>query len=261
MKKINLLLIVLLTTSLFAQKELTAKEIFEKSIESTRLTGSEGISIMKIFDERGRKRVRRLYQITKLTDNGNTEKKLIRFLAPADVKGTGFLTYDYRVEDDDKWLYMPALRKTRRIISSENAKSFMGSEFSYADMTPPAVDEFSFKILSEEKIENIICYKIEMIPNDDEIADENGFSKKITFIGKDDYVPRKSVYYDLDGEIEKEFLVKDLVELDKENKKFRLTHIEMHNLQNKRKSILTVDKLKLLKNVKDFHFTTRNLEK
>ena len=68
----------------------------------------------------------------------------MRFLSPPDVKGTGLLIFDYEENDDDMWLFMPSLRKTRRIVSSEKAKSFMGSEFSYADITPPALNDFIF---------------------------------------------------------------------------------------------------------------------
>ncbi len=77
---------------------------------------------MIIIDKKGRERVRDTAQITKLYNKGETEKKLIRFLSPADVKGTGFLTFDYEDKDDDMWLYMPALRKVRRIVSSEKIK-------------------------------------------------------------------------------------------------------------------------------------------
>ena len=128
MKSLTVILTILFTfSSLTAQESLTAKQIADKSFNATKLAGSEAVSTMTIIDSKGRERVRKIAQVTKLYQNGDTEKKLIRFLSPADVKGTGLLTYDYNDKDDDMWLYMPALRKTRRIISSEKAKSFMGS--------------------------------------------------------------------------------------------------------------------------------------
>jgi hypothetical protein len=177
------------------------------------------------------------------------------------VKGTGFLTFDYRENDDDKWLYMPALRKTRRIVSSENVKSFMGSEFSYADMTTPTVEDFTYNILGEEEINSVLCWKIEITPKDDDIADENGFSKKISYIEKQDYVIRKVVYLDLDEELHKEFTVYEIKELDTQNRKYRLMHIEMENKQNGRKSIMKVEKIHFKPNVKDEYFTIRYLER
>ena len=143
---------------------------------------------MRIIDAKGRERVRKIKMVTKLFDNGDTEKKLIRFMAPADVKGTGLLTYDYKEKDDDLWLYMPAVRKTRRIVSTEKAKNFMGSEFTYSDMTPPSLDDFNFNDLGEEEINGTLCYKIEWIPKNEEIAEENGYSRRITYLGKNNFV-------------------------------------------------------------------------
>jgi len=244
-----------------AQSLLTGRQIHEKSIAATRVAGVEAVAVMTIIDGKGHQRVRRLAQISKLTDNSQTEKKLIRFLAPADVKGTGFLTFDYQKKDDDKWLYMPALRKTRRIVSSENAKSFMGSEFSYADMTPPAVEDFNYIILGEEDIDGTLCWKIEITPKNDDIADENGFSKKVAYISMQDYVIRKAVYYDLDEELLKEFTVREIKELDLKNHKYRLMHIIMENMQNGRKSIMITEKIQFVPDVKNDYFTMRYLER
>ena len=254
-------ILCLLSLSLPAQETLTAREIADRSYETTRLDGSEAVSTMTIIDGKGRQRVREIAQVSKLFNNGNTEKKLVRFLAPADVKGTGLLTFDYEVKDDDIWLYMPALRKTRRIISSEKSKSFMGSEFSYADMTPPTLDDFTFNLLGEEEIEGTLCWNIEMIPVDEDIADENGFSKRISWIGKDNFVLRKAVYYDLDGELHKELHILEFKELDAEKKKYRPLHLEMINLQNERKSVLRINQIVYNPDVKDEYFTTRYLER
>jgi len=256
-----LFIVIAACTTLIAQESLTAKQIADKSFKVTKLAGAEATATMTIIDSKGRERVRKTAQVTKLYENGDTEKKLIRFLSPADIKGTGLLTFDYSEKDDDMWLYMPALRKTRRIISSEKAKSFMGSEFSYADITPPTLDDFNYKKLGEQEVEGILCWEIEMVPIDDDVADENGFSKKISYIGKKDFVIRKAIYYDLDGEIHKELAVKEVKELDKKNHKYRPIYMIMVNKQNDRKSILKVDKIQFNPNVKDGYFTTRYLER
>jgi len=264
MKRLTLLPILLYLFSsapLLAQQTLTAYEIVEKSFDTVELAGTEATSTMTIFDGKGRQRVRQVAQVSKLYDDGDTEKKLIRFLSPADVKGTGFLSFDYEDKDDDMWLYMPALRKTRRIVSSEKSKSFMGSEFSYSDITPPTLSDFAFTLLREEDVNGIPCWKIEMTPNDDDIADENGFSKKITWIAKTDFVVRKSVYYDLDGELHKELTVHEIRELDPQNHKYRLIHLEMENKQNERRSVLKVNSIVFNPDVKDEYFTPRYLER
>ncbi len=242
-------------------EELTAREIMERAFEVTRLAGSEGVSTLTIIDSQGRERVRQIAMVTKLSDNGQTEKRLLRFLAPADVKGTGLLVYDYEDRDDDLWLFMPALRKTRRIVSTERAKSFMGSEFSYADMAPPILDEFIYRILGEKETAGTLCWEVEMVPVNNKVADENGFSKRIALIAKKDFVVRGAVYYDLDGELHKELEVKEVKEVDPANHRYRPMHMVMVNRQNGRKSILKVEQIQFNSEVKDEYFTIRYLER
>ena len=144
MKKVFLSAVITIATMwtnvAHAQGGVSPQQVQQKAIEATRIAGMETESSMTIYSPSGDKRVRKMTIVSKLYENGSLEKKLIRFIEPADVKGTGFLSFDYLKKNDDKWIYMPALRKTRRIVSSENAKSFMGSEFSYADMSTPAVE-------------------------------------------------------------------------------------------------------------------------
>ena len=254
-------MVIFILGTLESQENFDAKQIVDRSFQSTKLAGSEMLSTMTIIDSRGRERIRKIATVSKLYDNGETEKRLIRFLSPADVKGTGLLTFDYETKDDDMWLFMPALRKTRRIVSTEKAKNFMGSEFTYADMTPPILDNFTYEILGEEDVSGTSCWKIQMMPFDEDVADENGFSKRITFIAKQDYVIRKAIYYDLDGELHKELAVENVKEIDTENHKYRPMRMVMVNEQNGRKSVLNVDEIQFNPDVQDEFFTTRYLER
>jgi hypothetical protein len=261
MRYITCIIIFLFPVLVYTQTELTAYQIADRAQEAIRVKGVQAVAVMRIVDEKGRERVREIKQVTKLYDNGETEKRLIRFMAPADVKGVGLLTYDYKIKDDDLWLYMPALRKTRRIVSTEKSKNFMGSEFTYADMTPPALDEFTFNKMGDEEVNGILCYQIEWLPKNEEIAEENGFSKRIAFLGKKDFVIRKSIYYDLDGDLYKELIVHEIRELDEVNHKYRAVNLEMVNLQNDRKSYLINESLEFNPDIEDDYFTTRYLER
>jgi outer membrane lipoprotein-sorting protein len=254
-------LLICSTDLMVTAQNLTAKEVRQKAIDVTRVKGTEAINTLTIISPKGDKRVRKMTSVTKLVDNGDTEKKLIRFVEPADVKGTGFLTYDYNTEDDDKWIYMPALRKTRRIITSENAKSFMGSEFSYADMSMPTVDDFNYKFHDDETINGTNCYVIEIIPKDDDIMDENGFSKKMVWISTDKFLIQKSVYYNLAGDKEKVMTVNAFIEVDPRNHLYKFKEMEMVNLLENRKSISRIEQIKFNPDIPDDYFTTRYLER
>ncbi|MCK4966589.1 outer membrane lipoprotein-sorting protein, partial [bacterium] len=108
MKRIKLttaaLILLFLTYSVFAQEPFTAKDIIDKSRKAKKIAGVESAATLIIIDGKGRERIRKNAQISKLYDNGKTEKKLFKFISPADVKGTGLLTFDYEDKDDDMWL-------------------------------------------------------------------------------------------------------------------------------------------------------------
>ena len=261
MRLILLISVFLMNISLLAQTNITAHQIVERAQEAIKVKGVQGVSILTIIDENGRERVRKIAQVTKLNENDGTEKKLIRFLEPADLKGTGLLTFDYETDDDDIWLYMPVLRKTRRIVSTEKAKNFMGSEFTYADMTPPSLKDFIFNLLEEKKIGGELCYQVEWLPKNEDIADDNGFNRRITFFGKNDFIIRKSIYYDIDNELHKELIVHRIKELDKINHRYRAMEMEMINHQNGRRSVLINTKLEFNPDIKDDYFTLRYLER
>jgi hypothetical protein len=93
------------------------------------------------------------------------------------------------------------------------------------------------------------------------IADDNGFSKRISFISKTDFVLRKAIYYDLEGRLEKELIVKEIKEINPENHKYAILHMVMENKQNERKSIMKIEKIVFNPDIKDDYFTTRYLER
>ena len=114
-------------------EELTADQIVAKSTEGRSFTNSVQTMTMKVYGKDGRFRTRKITSKIKLGEDGLT-RSYVRFVEPEDVEGVQFLSVENKTGEDGMWLYMPALRKTRRIVSSEKSKSFMGSEFAYADM-------------------------------------------------------------------------------------------------------------------------------
>ncbi len=238
-----------------------AREIMEQAREASKFRGLEAVSTLKIYDAKGRQRVRQTSMASREFDNGATEKRIIRFLSPAEVRGTGMLIYDYQEKNDDMWIYMPALRKTRRIVSNEKSKSFMGSEFSNADMSAPNLDDFNYSLLRLESIDDADCWVIESIPINEDVMDEMGFDRKVSWIGKKDYVQRKAEYYNEDEEVFKRFTATNIKAIDPAGKKFMATHMEMLNEENGRRSVMTMDKIQYNPDVKEEYFTLAYLEK
>jgi outer membrane lipoprotein-sorting protein len=237
------------------------KQIMEKSQAAMTLAGSESVASLFINDGKGNQRVRKFSSAQKAVANQAVTKMVMRFLEPADVKGTGILTFDYENKDDEMWLYMPALRKIRRIVSSEKTKNFMGSEFTNSDITKPAIEEYTYKLIGTESMGNVECWKMEMTPATKEIAAEYGYSKKIGWFGKADYVARKTEFYDQEGKLLKVMNTEKVQLLDEKNGKYQPVDITMENRQNGRSSRFLIEKVIFNPKVKDEYFTTDYLEK
>ncbi len=237
------------------------RDIMDKVTVTRKLDGSEAQVKMTTFDDKGQSRERALTMATKLYDGGKTEKRVYRFVSPADVQGTSILVFDYENKPDDVWIYLPALRKTRRIVSSQKSQSFMGSEFSYGDLNIPALDDFNYKLDREESVKGEACWVIDLTPKNKEVEDSDGYSKKTYWVSKDKYTVLRGLYYDKDGKLLKELVADNVKLLDPKNKRYRALHMEMINKQNGRKSIFESTKIAFAPNTKDEYFTTAYLER
>lgn len=250
---------MILTLPLNAQTGNYGKEIMRKSRDASKLAGVEAIIRLRTVDARNRERIRKITMASRT--EGNVEKRIIKFLEPPDVKGTGMLIFDYENKNDDMWMYLPALRKIRRIVSTEKSKSFMGSEFSNSDMAAPNLDDFTIRKTGEEEVGNTDCYKIEMTPVNENLAGEYGFSKKIVWIGKRDFVLRRAVCYDEEGEEQKTLTAGDITLLDPVHKKYMARQMTIVNKQNGRKSYLKMLQVKFNPDVNPDYFTTTYLRR
>jgi outer membrane lipoprotein-sorting protein len=243
------------------QSSPSAREIMDRVSVTRKLAGSEAVVQMGIISSDGQSRDREIAMATKLYDDGKTEKRIYKFLSPAEIKGTGVLVFDYETDSDDVWVYLPALRKTRRIVSSQRSQSFMGSEFTYADMNVPALDDYGYKLLREEAYGGEPCWVIDVLPKTPEVAQGEGYSKKTFWISKDKFALRRGLYYDAKGQLWKELKADDLQLLDPKQKRYRPLRMEMTNKQNGRRSVFTSKKVTFAPAASDDYFTPRYLER
>ena len=125
------------------------------------------------------------------------DRSLVVFDDPPDVRGTALLTYANRVGDDDQWLYLPALKRVRRIAASNRSGPFMGSEFSYEDLASQVVEKFTYRWLRDEAcpgegFDSLTCYVIERRP----VKASSGYSRQVLWIDQKEYRTVKIDYYD-----------------------------------------------------------------
>jgi hypothetical protein len=244
-----------------AGSSLSGRQIMEKVTATRKLAGSEATIKLSIFDEKGNAREREIAAATKLFDGGTTEKRVFRFLSPADVKGTAVLIFDYENKPDDMWIFLPALRKTRRILSSQGAQSFMGSEFSYSDMNVPDLDDFTYRVGKDEACGGDTCYVVDVLPKNKEVAARDGYSKKTFWVSKSKFVLTRGLFYAQDGKLLKELVASNVKLLDPKNKRYRTMRMEMINKQNGRRSVFESTKMVFAPNTKDEYFTTSYIER
>ena len=185
------------------------------------------------------------------------------FLEPADVTNTGFLTYDYddSERDDDQWLYLPALRKSKRISSSDKSGSFMGSDFSYSDMTSRDLEDYTFSFKKEMTVNGHKVWVIQSTPRNDDIIKETGYTKSIAFVRQDNYVVIRSINWVKEGK-KKKFM--DMKGLEKIDGIWTPTEIHMTTKKGKstqHKTILKFNNIKYNQDMDESLFSVRRLEK
>lgn len=125
---------------------------------------NQSASLQMILRTDSGKQSQRELRVRTLEMQEDGDKSLVIFDTPADVKGTALLTFAHKVEDDDQWLYLPALKRVKRIASKSKSGPFMGSEFAYEDMSSQEVEKYTYKYVRDEKAEGLDCFVVERFP-------------------------------------------------------------------------------------------------
>jgi outer membrane lipoprotein-sorting protein len=256
MKGKIILLILLLPLFQAGGQQPDAGLIMSKSRELS-LTSSMSANVSLLITEKnGSSRYRTISMTTKSYPDG-MEKRFIKFIDPPDVRGTAMLVIDNKDIPDEMWIYLPALKKTRRIVSSEKGKSFMSSEFSNADMSSPALADFDSNHLSGSGTNN--QWIIESKPVNEDKADEYGYSRKISYISKDKNQILKMEFFNFDNELFKIIEIKSIYPLA--DGKFIIKNMVASNILSNRKSEITFDNIREGLKVDDSVFSLQNLER
>lgn len=146
---------------------------------------------MILKNRHGDEHVRRL-RLKTLEIIGDGDKSLSVFDSPRDIKGTAFLSFTHALEADEQWLYLPALKRVKRISSNNKSGPFLGSEFAFEDLTSFEVKKFKYQYLRDETIGEIDCFVIETYPQ----YEYSGYTRTLIWVDKQRYIPIKIDYYD-----------------------------------------------------------------
>ena len=247
------IILLLASVLLFSQDKITGEQIIQNAYDRDTGTEIEGQLKMTLTNKSGNERVRELKQFIK--DFGDVEKKIMYFIKPADVKNTSFMNWSYTNDKaDDQWIYLPALKKVKRISSDSKSDYFMGSDFTYDDLGDRKPADDIHKLLREEKFNGENCYVIESTPKEEDYM----YSKTITWIVKGKWVGLQKKFYDEDEDFLKTLTIKKYEEVDGI---ITILSTSMENDQKKHKTTMEFSDVKINKGVKDNIFTERMMKR
>ena len=208
---------------------------------------------MTLTDKRDRERQRKLLIIRK--DFEGTDKLLLKFTYPMDIKGTSFLVWEHKGTDNERFLYLPALGRIRRIATREKNENFAGTDFSYEDISGRKLEDYTYELIKEEIIyEEKNCYLLASYPKEK----NSKYPKIISWVRKDNFVVIKGEYYNKKRKIEKTYKV---LKLDKIDGIWTVLEHSMENHKTSHKTLITVKDVKYNKGVPDKRFERRALKR
>jgi len=241
-----------------------ARAIMEKM--DARDDGDNQVSDMEmiLIDKKGKKRIRKIHAFSK--DKGEDMLKLMFFQHPADVKDTAFLTFDYDDpdKDDDQWLFLPALRKTKRIASTDKSGSFMGSDLTYSDMTSRNLEDYDYTFYEkakEKEVKGVKAWVIWSIPRSKDVVEETGYEKSLLFVRQDNFFVIRALHWVRDGGYNKYM---DIKKLDLIDGIWIATEMYVTKKKGKNtvhKTILKLNNVKFNQGLEFNIFTVRRMEK
>ena len=209
--------------------------------------------VMILRNKRGQESKREL-EIRTLEVKDDGDKSMTVFHTPRDVRGTALLTFSHGVDPDDQWLYLPALRRVKRIASNNQSGPFMGSEFAYEDLSSQEVDKYTYKYLKDEKIDGVDCFLIEQYP----VRKDSGYTRLQTWMDKDEYRVRKIDFYDRKGALLKTLTPGEYKQFL--GKHWRAQRMNMVNHQTGKSTELIWSEWKFKTGLKDDDFTRTRLQ-
>ncbi len=238
-----------------AQESLTGEQIVEKYQQAFYYAGKDikAKVLMKLISKNGGERIRELTMLRLNMEDGLEQKYYMYFHQPSDVRAMTFMVWKYTNKDDDRWLYIPAIKLVKRIAADDKNSSFVGSDFSYEDVSGRNLSDDSHTLKAEETMNDRDVYVVESVPKE---AASAYFSRKVSWIDKETFLPLKEEYYDKRGDLYKTFTADQI-----ENIQDIPTIIErtMLNTQNGHRTEVSYTEVKYNVGLRDNIFSERYL--
>jgi hypothetical protein len=210
--------------------------------------------LMTLRNAHGEESVRELRNKT-LEVEGDGDKTLVIFDQPRDVAGTAFLNYTHRTGPDDQWLYLPALRRVKRISSSNQSGPFMGSEFAYEDISSQEVEKYTYTFVEETTVDGTPAFLVERVPVDE----KSGYTRQLVWYDQAEYRLLKVDFYDRKNELLKTLTYHGYQEYLEQY--WRADRMEMVNHQTGKSTTLSWDEYDFRSGLSDRDFDQSSLQR
>jgi outer membrane lipoprotein-sorting protein len=217
--------------------------------------------LMVLIDKNNDQRTKQFKIFSK--DKGKDKHTIMFIVDPPNVKNTGFLTLDYDdpAKDDDQFLYLPSLGKSKRIASSDKDGSFMGSDLNYSDMGSLELDDYDFTLLKEIDLKENRCWLIQATPRSESVIDETGYTKSILAVRQDNLMITRVKAWTSEGDYVKLIDFDDMQVVDGIWVSLSIKVIKRRADEVAHKTDITISQVKFNQNLADDMFTVRRLEK
>jgi hypothetical protein len=251
---ILLTVLLLLASQVFATDPLLPGQVAQLTYDRYLGDDMQMRGTMELISRNGHVRSRDFISLRK--DSAAERKMLIRFTAPADIDGTAFLTIDAdNSSKTEQHLYLPALKRTRRIVASQKGRSFVNSDFTYEDMQRHPVEAWDYQLEGEETISEHACYILVSMPQPDT---DTQYGKMVSWIEKTHFIPLQTIFWDKNGQQAKSYTVNSFSMIDNIATE---TDVVMEDLHSGHKTRLKTIEIKYNSGLQDALFTTRALER
>ena len=235
--------------------------IMESNFRANRVVDSASQATMRLTNASGQECVRKFFGRAKLKENGVDYMRMTRFSSPADVKNTVSLLIENAEGDDDIWIYLPALKKVRRLVAANKRDAFIGTDFSYGDMIGHKVTDWQHRIAGEEVVDGRAAWIVESLPRDIGVQANSGYSKRVSWVDKNRFVTLKSDLFDESGRILKQFAASDFRLVDEARGRWQAMRLESRNVQTGHRTTIEYEEFAANVGVPDDVFTTRYMER
>ncbi len=236
-----------------AFSDIDARNILEGVYEQDTSRDTSMRAVFDIFDRDGHKTTKK-FVLLRLGSPGDS-KTLVRFTDPSEIRGVTLLSYNHKGDTDRQWLYIPATQRTRSVTPRERSEKFAGTDFTYEDVEERVLDDFHYRLLSEnETIDGHKTYKVEAKPVD---VGRSQYSHIYYSVGQSVPVILHAEMYDRGGKLVRELHASAL---KKVSGIWGARHVEMQSVEEKTRTVLTIDEAKFNQHLDEKLFTAESLE-